>query len=87
VFVPVLWLRDLRDGDLGMIAESSEEVGSGERRRLDDVERRETTQSPASLRLRPASETTPHALQRHVTRSAFIIQTKKTCFQDRQTKQ
>ena len=65
VFVPVLRLGHLWDRDPGVIAERSEQARSGERRRLHDVKRRKTTQSPTSLRLRPTGETTPHALQQY----------------------
>jgi len=63
VFVPVLRLWHLWDRELGVVAECSEEVGSGKRRRLHHIERRKTTQSPTSLRRCPASKTTSHALQ------------------------
>ena len=65
VFVPVLRLRHLWNGDLGVVAESSEEVGRGEWRRLHHVERRQTAQSPTGGRVRPASKTTTHSLQRN----------------------
>ena len=63
MFVPELRLRHLWCSDLGVVAECSEEVGSGQRWRLHHVERRKTTQSPTSLRRRPGGEATSHALK------------------------
>jgi len=65
VLVPVLRLGHLRQGDLGVVAEHGEEVGRGEGRGFHHVERRQTTQPPARLRLRASSETSPHALRTH----------------------
>ena len=62
VLVPVLGLGQLRQRDLGVVAENGEEVWRGEWRRLHRVERRQAAQPPARLRLGATREPTTHSL-------------------------